>query len=280
MILTARETAVVWVSGGVAHFVATEGVGLAVIDFDIQNAGGGDPPVLSDPQKALLRKEAPDVLRDLKAWQDQNERDKASDLTAPPDLPGYVFSRRGLGASSPGFYVLPPYGNPLDDRDWLGYYSADMAIEAARLHQSMHPAVPPQPGELVRFTPHGVPLEALLSLETLEKGMPSGVVEGRVAEMEEGRYYRIVSADQSASRVDTRHGHIVRLRMLPLRHPAPDREAPVLRARMSGFPVGGYYALDRNGKPLKAKGAGDGDMPRRFSSAEAADAWSRKIDPT
>jgi hypothetical protein len=118
-----------------------------------------------------------------------------------------------MGAGCPGFYVLPPYGNPLDDRDWLGYYSAaDMAIEAARLHRSRYPAIPPQPGELARFTPHGV------SLEALEKGMPPGVVEGMVAAMEEGGYYRLVAADQNVTEVDTRRGDIVRLRMLPLEH--------------------------------------------------------------
>jgi hypothetical protein len=218
---TARETAVVWVSGGVANVVATDGIELTVIDFDSWNdVDNGDPPVLSDPQKALLRKEAPDVLRDLEAWRDQNERNRTADLAAPPDLPGYVFSKRGLEGSPSGFYVLPPYGNPLDDRDWLGYYSADMAIEAARLHKSMHPAVPPQPGELARFMPYGVSLETLMEIEM---GMPPGVVEGRVTAIEEGRYFRIVAVDQSTNVVDTRHGNIVRLRMLPRKRSARDR---------------------------------------------------------
>ena len=59
----------------------------------------------------------------------------AADRLVVPDLPGYVISKRGVDVE--GFYVLPPGGNELDDRTYLGYYpDADAAIQAARDHQS------------------------------------------------------------------------------------------------------------------------------------------------
>lgn len=51
------------------------------------------------------------------------------------DLPGYTLSNRGV-AGNTGFYVLPPGGNPLDDRDYLGYFKTDMeALSAARQYR-------------------------------------------------------------------------------------------------------------------------------------------------
>lgn len=51
------------------------------------------------------------------------------------DLPGYIISDRGVPDCS-GLYVLPPGGNPNDDRDYLGYFHMqDTAIKAARLHR-------------------------------------------------------------------------------------------------------------------------------------------------
>lgn len=51
------------------------------------------------------------------------------------DLPGYLISNRGVKGCT-GFYVLPPGGNPLDDRQYIGYFlKADAAIEAARGHK-------------------------------------------------------------------------------------------------------------------------------------------------
>lgn len=38
-----------------------------------------------------------------------------------PDLPGYVFTDRGVPECI-GVYVLPPGGQPNDDRDWLGFF--------------------------------------------------------------------------------------------------------------------------------------------------------------
>ncbi len=55
------------------------------------------------------------------------------DQLTVPDLPGYVISKRGVEVD--GFYVLPPGGNPDDDRDYLGYFpNGDKAIAAAREH--------------------------------------------------------------------------------------------------------------------------------------------------
>ena len=52
-----------------------------------------------------------------------------------PDLPGYVISKRGVDVE--GFYVLPPGGNELDDRTYLGYFpNADAAITASRDHKA------------------------------------------------------------------------------------------------------------------------------------------------
>ena len=52
-----------------------------------------------------------------------------------PDCPGYVISDRGIEGCN-GYYVLPPGGNPLDDRDYLGYfYMESNAVTAARLHR-------------------------------------------------------------------------------------------------------------------------------------------------
>lgn len=54
-------------------------------------------------------------------------------------------------------------------------------------------------------------------------------------------------------------------------------EAPeALRAVPSGFPIGGYYATDAEGKTIP--GEKYGDMPRRFKTAEAADKWARAQD--
>lgn len=51
------------------------------------------------------------------------------------DLPGYSISNRGVEGTT-GFYVLPPGGNPLDDRDYIGYFKTDMdALVAARKHR-------------------------------------------------------------------------------------------------------------------------------------------------
>ena len=52
------------------------------------------------------------------------------------DLPGYVFSNRGVEGVT-GFYVLPPGGRRLFDCDYIGYFpDADAAIAAARHHKS------------------------------------------------------------------------------------------------------------------------------------------------
>ena len=59
----------------------------------------------------------------------------APDQLVVPDLPGYVISKRGVDVE--GFYVLPPGGNELDDRAYLGYFpDADAAIGASREHQN------------------------------------------------------------------------------------------------------------------------------------------------
>lgn len=51
------------------------------------------------------------------------------------DLPGYVISDRGVEGIT-GYYVLPPGGNPLDDRMYLGYFNdAEQALAAARTHR-------------------------------------------------------------------------------------------------------------------------------------------------
>lgn len=51
------------------------------------------------------------------------------------DLSGYVISDRGV-TDITGFYVLPPGGNPKDDRTYLGYFNtAERAITAARNHR-------------------------------------------------------------------------------------------------------------------------------------------------
>lgn len=51
------------------------------------------------------------------------------------DLIGYTVTQRGV-ADITGFYVLPPGGNPRDDREWLGYFQKwDLAIAAAREHR-------------------------------------------------------------------------------------------------------------------------------------------------
>lgn len=58
-----------------------------------------------------------------------------TDRLTVPDLPGYVISKRGVDVE--GFYVLPPGGNELDDRTYLGYFTnADAAIQASRDHQA------------------------------------------------------------------------------------------------------------------------------------------------
>ena len=59
----------------------------------------------------------------------------APDRLAVPDLPGYVISKRGVDVE--GYYVLPPGGNPNDDRDYLGYFpNGDAAIAASRDHKA------------------------------------------------------------------------------------------------------------------------------------------------
>lgn len=51
------------------------------------------------------------------------------------DLPGYLITDRGVEGNE-GMYVLPPDGNELDDRTWLGYYKTPgAAIQAARQHR-------------------------------------------------------------------------------------------------------------------------------------------------
>lgn len=46
-----------------------------------------------------------------------------------------MISKRGVDVE--GFYVLPPGGNELDDRTYLGYFpNADAAIQASRDHQA------------------------------------------------------------------------------------------------------------------------------------------------
>lgn len=51
------------------------------------------------------------------------------------DLPGYLFVKRDQPHLN-GYYVLPPGGNPGDDRAYLGYYEIEvLAIEAARSHR-------------------------------------------------------------------------------------------------------------------------------------------------
>jgi len=52
------------------------------------------------------------------------------------DLQGYTLSNRGVEGIE-GLYVLPPCGNPLDDRDYLGYFKTDAeATSAARAHHA------------------------------------------------------------------------------------------------------------------------------------------------
>lgn len=52
------------------------------------------------------------------------------------DLPGYIISDRGVPDIT-GAYVLPPNGNPHDDRDYLGYFKTiDEAVAACKAHQS------------------------------------------------------------------------------------------------------------------------------------------------
>lgn len=51
------------------------------------------------------------------------------------DLHGYIISNRGL-PDIRGLYVLPPGGNPLNDRHYLGYFATtELALEAARTHR-------------------------------------------------------------------------------------------------------------------------------------------------
>lgn len=59
----------------------------------------------------------------------------SNDQMMVDDLPGYVLSGRGRKESN-GLYVLPPGGDPLNDRDYLGYFqSAEQAKVAARAHR-------------------------------------------------------------------------------------------------------------------------------------------------
>jgi hypothetical protein len=52
-----------------------------------------------------------------------------------PDCPGYVISDRGVEGCN-GYYLLPPGGNPNDDRDYVGYFFMEAnAIKAAQLHR-------------------------------------------------------------------------------------------------------------------------------------------------
>lgn len=55
------------------------------------------------------------------------------------DTEGYTISDRGM-EDIPGYYVLPPNGNPLDDSDYIGYFlSAEAALNAARAHRLGQP---------------------------------------------------------------------------------------------------------------------------------------------
>ena len=54
-----------------------------------------------------------------------------------PDLPGYIFTQRGLPDIT-GYYILLPDGNPNDDRDYLAYCDTlDKAIATARVHRDI-----------------------------------------------------------------------------------------------------------------------------------------------
>lgn len=59
---------VIWLSsGGIPEFVASPGINAVVIDFmDLE--AGGDPPALTEEQRALLSSAAPDVLFDLERY--------------------------------------------------------------------------------------------------------------------------------------------------------------------------------------------------------------------
>lgn len=51
-----------------------------------------------------------------------------------PDLPGYLFTDRGVEGCT-GIYVLKPEGNPNDDRDYLGFFQdVPKAIAGAQSH--------------------------------------------------------------------------------------------------------------------------------------------------
>lgn len=77
------------------------------------------------------------VLTNLQArFAETNERREVF-----PDLPGYVFTDRGVSECT-GVYVLPPGGRPNDDRDWLGFFpTIDTAVAAATVHQRSTPAL-------------------------------------------------------------------------------------------------------------------------------------------
>ncbi len=71
------------------------------------------------------------VLTNMKArFRVQKER-----ITGVRDLPGYLFTDRGVEECS-GVYVLPPGGNPVDDRDYIGFFpDMERAIASARTHK-------------------------------------------------------------------------------------------------------------------------------------------------
>lgn len=63
--------------------------------------------------------------------------EETADRLVVPDLPGFVISKRGIEVE--GFYVLPPGGNELDDRTYLGYFPDEQsAIKACRDYLGQH----------------------------------------------------------------------------------------------------------------------------------------------
>ena len=61
--------------------------------------------------------------------------ESAEKIEVIPELPGYLFTNRGVEGNN-GVYVLPPGGRANDDRDWLGYFETiDTAVAAATAHR-------------------------------------------------------------------------------------------------------------------------------------------------
>jgi hypothetical protein len=197
---------VVWVTkGGYVQYVADPEVEVVVIDYMDMEAGDLAPK-LSDVHRTLLQKEAPYVLDDIEEYNQAAERDRTNQLLAP-NLPGYVIWKQGV-VHSRGYYVLPPYGNPYDTRDYLGYFpDGDTAMAAAREHLLRHPkAIPPQIGERVRFSP-GWTLTSEYSLP-----LPIGTVIGTILESDDLGRYSIRADEGFVQWVDSREGRIVRVR--------------------------------------------------------------------